>query len=150
MTDTTNYQKNLPQKIEFLKEGHVEPNFKNQISSALKDENDNNISVNVSYPPHMLVDNSEETPDKIKKKLVESYIQRTTRTSMRVNFCTLTHKSLEEELLEGYRLPSFYHTIEDAYYKYILGVFQYDPKHKHRNYHKICFYIYQNPVLSVK
>ena len=132
MTDATFYQKNLPQKMESLRKRHVEPNFNNKISSALKDENENNISVNVSYPPHMLVDNSKETPDKIKKKLVESYIQRTTRTSMRVNFCTLTHKSFEEEALEGYRLPSFYHTIEDAYYRYILGVFQYDPKHKHR------------------
>ena len=67
MTDTTFYQKNLPQKMESLRERHVEPNFNNQTSSALKDENDNNIRVNISYPPHMLVDNSEETPDKIKK-----------------------------------------------------------------------------------
>ena len=160
MTDATFYQKTLPQKIEFLKEGHVEPNFKNQISSALKDENDNNISVNVSYPPHMLVDSSEETPDKIKKKLLESYIQRTMRTSMRMNFCLLSHKSLEEGQLENYRLPSFHHMVDDVYYKYILGIFQYDPKYKHRIPYlrttceledKLCFkHNLQGKTLNVK
>jgi hypothetical protein len=160
MTDTNFYQKNLPQKMESLKERHVGPNFKNQTSSMLKDSSDNNITVNVSYPPHMLVDNSEETPDKIKRKLVGSYIQRTMRTSIRVDFCALSHKNLEENELETYSLPSFYHILEDVYYKYVLGVFKYDPKYKHRLPYlrttceledKLCFkHNLQGKILNVK